>query len=134
MCPLADDFRKANGFTNEPIYERLVYDFSKDGGAIDIFDLLQVNESMVIEEAWINVKTAVTSAGAPTVEAGVKGGDTDAILPATLKGALLLSTTIDSASASKRLRLAKDAILALQIKVAVLTAGVIEINVILRRF
>lgn len=134
MCPEVDDFREANAFTNDLLFLRKTYDFDKDGGLQVVFDLLKMNAAMVLEQAYINVKTAVESGGAPTVEVGIKGGDTDAILAATLKGALLINTTIDGAAASKRLRIAKDAIIALEIKIADLTAGKIEVVLALRKF
>lgn len=132
MCPEADDFRNVNAFSNEALLVRKVYDFSKDGGAISVIDLLKANVDLVIEESYVNVKAAVTSAGAPTLEVGIKGGDTDAIMVATVKANLLVDTTIDGAAASKRLRLLKDEIVALEIKVAILTAGIIEVVLVLR--
>jgi len=134
MCPEAEDFREMNAFSNDLIFIRRTYDFDKDGGAISVIDLMKANDAMVLEQAYVSVKTAVTSAGAPTVEVGIKGGDTDAILPATVKAGLLINTTIDGAAASKRLRVAKDAVIALEIKVAPLTAGKIEVVLALRKF
>ena len=134
MCPEAEDFREANAFTNDLLFLRKTYDFDKDGGAISVIDLLKLNSPMVLEQAYVSVKAAPTSGGAATVEVGVKGGDTDAILPATVLGSLLINTTTDGAAASKRLRLAKDSVIALEIKAFALTAGKIEVVLALRKF
>lgn len=134
MCPEAEDFREMNAFSNDLVFIRRTYDFDKDGGAISVIDLLKAKDAMVLEQAYVSIKTGVESPGAVTVEVGIKGGDTDAILPATVKANLLANTTIDGASASKRLRIAKDAIIALEIKVDTITAGKIEVVLAMRKF
>lgn len=134
MCPEVDDYREVNAFHNESLLVRKVYDFTKDGGSIAVFDLMKMNAAMVIEESYVNVKVAVLSGGAPTVQIGIKGGDTDALMVATVKANLLINTTIDGAAASKRLYVAKDAVISLEVKVAALTAGKIELVLVIRPF
>lgn len=134
MVPEADSFREIAAFSNDDLYVRKIYDFSKDGGAISVIDLVKANQNMVIQDAWINVKEDVESGGAPTVEIGIKGGDTDAIMAATLKGALTNNKTIEGAAASKKLFVAKDAVISAEIKIATLTAGKIELNLVMRKF
>ena len=132
--PQADDYRETNAFHNDALYVEREYDFSKDGGAQEVIDLLKVNAAMVIEEVYVKVVDAVLSGGSATVEIGVKGGDTDAIMAATGPGGLTAGLVIDGASASKRLKLAADAEISMEIKVADLTAGKIKVSMVLRPF
>ncbi len=99
-----------------------------------VLDLMDVKQDIVIHQALTKVKTAFTSGGAVTVEIGVKAGDTDAILPATLKGALLAPIVIDGDAASERLRVPKGSVLAMEIKVDTVTAGKLELEIAFTKF
>ena len=125
--PTAYNHIKIGAFSNQ--WERVVmrYDFAKDGGAVGVINLAQVKEAMVLHLADTKVKTAVVSGGAATVEIGVAGGPTAAVLPATLQAGLTAPKSIAGDAASRALYLAADSQLALEIKVAALTAGVIEV-------
>jgi hypothetical protein len=132
---VAKAYVKQGVFSND--WERVVlrYDFDKDGGAVGVIDLMEAKgEALVLHLADVKVKTAVVSGGAATVEIGVKGGDTDAILPASLQAALTAPKSIAGDAASRALYLASGAILALEIKVAALTAGVIEVECYFSKF
>lgn len=128
------DHKKVDVFSNEVYMVKGVYDFAKDGGAIAVYDLFTANEAIVIHQAFTKVKTAVTSGGAATVEIGIKAGDTDALLAATAPAGLLINTVLDGAAASERLLVAADAIIALEVKVAALTAGKIEVCLVVSKF
>lgn len=135
MCPEADSYKEINAFSNDDALVRKVFDFSKDGGAIGVYDLCKVNRAMVLEECYVNVYEAFTDVGGTaTAEVGVKGGDTDAILPATDKTGLLVDTTIDGDAAGKRLRLEKDDVLSLEIKTEAFTGGKLEVVMVMRPF
>lgn len=131
---VAKDYKYVNAFSNELDVVEAVYDFSKDGGAVSVIDLMEMKEAMQIMNASVQVLAAVVSGGAATVEIGVKGGDTDAILPATLQAALPINTGFDCAAAGKGLYVASGGIISLEIKVAELTAGKIKVVLYGKKF
>lgn len=130
----AKDKKMVDTFAKEMVLVKAVYDFAKDGGAVGVVDLMETSEATVLHRAWVNVKTAVVSGGAATVEIGVAGGDTDAVLPAQLQAALTAPKTFDGDAASKGLYLASGAKLSAEIKVAALTAGKIELCALVSKF
>ncbi|RTL05193.1 hypothetical protein EKK58_08575 [Candidatus Dependentiae bacterium] len=112
-------------FSNGTSHVEIEYDFAKDGGATGVLDLIKVKEAMVLEQAYVKVKTTCTSGGSATVIIGVNGGDTDAILDAT-SGAvanLTAGAVLPGETASVHLKLAADAVIGMTIGTAALTAG-----------
>ena len=113
---------------------KAVYDFSTDAGAVSVIDLLELKEAMVIHGGIIKVKTAGTSGGLATVEIGIKAGDTDAVLAATAVASLTANAIFPNAAASTALYVASASIISMEIKVAALTAGKIEIELQMSKF
>lgn len=127
---------KQNGalWSNDMEVVKMVYDFSVDAGAVGTYELYEAKEAMIIVESMVKVKTAVVSGGAATVEIGILSGDTDAILAASLQAALTAPQVIDGAAASKRLYVASGSKIALEVKVAALTAGKIEVELLMAKY
>lgn len=114
----------------------VVYDFSVDGGATGSLNLFKAKEAMVVESCYAKVKTAGQSLGSATVEFGIAGGDTDALITATV-GALANLTagaTLQQASTAPALKLAADDAIAIKISAAALTAGKIVLVLKLAQF
>ena len=116
-------------FSNESGYERMSYKFSDDGGAISVINLGECKQDIIISQAYVGVKKAFTDAGGTgTVEIGIAGGDTDAIMPATLVSGLGADTVIDGDAASERLRVPSGSNLAMEIKVEAMTDGELDLH------
>ena len=125
--PSVVDVKEIGGeFKNDEYTLRVVYDFSKDAGAIGTIDLFEAKSDIVLTGFHAVVKTAVTSAGAATVEAGYTG-DTDGLMTAKLQAALTANTVVpeDGAFAGAR-RIAAGDKITQTIAVAALTAGRVE--------
>lgn len=75
------------------------YDYSVDGGTIGTKILKDINASAkninnaIVLRGWVEVLTAVTSAGAPTVSVGTTA-DVDGFRTATLKGSLTIGAIL----------------------------------------
>lgn len=123
MAELLDNPGKEYTFAMERSRVEITYDFPDDGGVIGVLDMLTIGEKLLVERCYIKGKAAVTSSGDPTIEVGVKGGDTDALIPATLKGAMGIDSVVKEASIADGLVLQENDVLAMEIKVAALTAG-----------
>lgn len=104
----------------------VVYDFAADAGAVGVLDLVQFQEAVIITDMWAQVLTACTSGGSATLDVGVVGADTDAFQAATAVAALTLNSTHSSAAAGADEYIAADGKIAMEIKVAALTAGKIK--------
>lgn len=130
----AKDKKLVSAFTGHMEQIEAVYDFAKDGGAIGVIDLIEMKHAAIIHSASVKVLTSVTSAGAATVEMGVAGGDTDAILPAQLQAALVAPKGFDSDAAGKGLYVASGGKVAAEIKVAALTAGKLSVVLFVSKF
>jgi len=108
---------------------RSVYDFSVDGGATGTYDLMEASADIVVTKVHAYVRTAVTSAGAATVEIGYTG-DTDAIVTAKLQAALTIGAHLpEDGAATESFKIASGNKISLTIAVAALTAGKIEVMV-----
>lgn len=70
------------GFGNAPELYRFTYDFAKDAGAQGALTIMTAGSALVLLNAWVTVKTAVTSGGSATVIWGTNG-DTDKFLTTT---------------------------------------------------
>jgi hypothetical protein len=125
--PLVVDSKEVGGeFKNDEYTLRVIYDFSKDAGAIGTIDLFEAKSDIVLTGFHAVVKGAVTSAGAATVEAGYTGA-TNGLLTAKLQAALTANAVLpkDGAAAAARRIPAGDKITQ-TIAVAALTAGRVE--------
>ncbi len=128
----ADKKSIGDPFENALQVMRMVYDFSEDGGAnADQYILGDVAGDSVIMEAYTDVKTSFAGATA-TVQVGVTG-DLDAILPDTAVASLTAGTLTDGDAASKRAALAAGDQILLNISTADLTAGKIEVVLVLAK-
>lgn len=74
--------------SNEERIVRVTYDFAEDGGAIGDLGLITANGELMITKFAMFVETAVTSAGAATMDAGVTGA-TDQFLNGVAKATLV---------------------------------------------
>lgn len=106
------------------------YDFANDGGLVGSLDLIKVKEGMVVELAYLKVKTAATSGGAATVAVGVSAGA--GIVAATAVASLTTGAVI--VPAAQPTKLAADAVVQLTIGTAALTAGKIVVVLKLAQF
>lgn len=75
-------------------YARALYDFAVDGGAVSAITLRgdTIPSGAIVVDSFVEVDTAVTSGGAPTVSLGVETA-ADLRAAATLATAPALSTT-----------------------------------------
>jgi len=114
-----------------------LFDFSKDGGAFGAgneIDLFKFAAGTIIHDMWLEVETAVESAGLATMEVGVTGGDTDAFMLSEAKANLVagflsedagkgVSLLDQTAKSGKKYKASAEVIASLLIGVADLTAG-----------
>jgi len=128
---------------NEKQLAKFEYDFAVDGGAIGSIPL-RANVSslaagMVITDMYVYVESALTSGGSATVTLGntdvdgfmadifaLAGSDNAVVRAGEVAGALLWDDTNDHALAY---RVSSDAVLALQVGTAALTAGKLQVYV-----
>lgn len=121
-------------FRNQKVIERVVYDFSVDGGATGALDLFTAGSDIVITNAYAYVKTACTSGGSATVIWGVTG-TTNAFATTTtgavanltanaVLGAVVTEGTPNTFAVPRRL--ASGSKVLMTIGTAALTAGKIE--------
>lgn len=134
MADLAKNPGGQAAWSNQIRRVEVEYDFAEDLGGIAILDVLTFDEKVVIEGYHLKVDTAVTSAGAPTIEVGIKGGDTDALMAATVKANLAIGVTVKQAATADKLVVASGAVIALETKVAVLTAGKFRMVILYSQF
>lgn len=112
-------------FKNEVKLERVVYDFSADGGAVGALDLFTAGSDIVIKAAHAYVKTACTSGGSATVAYGITGSTT-AFVDATAGAVANLTANAVLGAAEPPVRLASGSKVLMTIGTAALTAGKIE--------
>lgn len=129
------DKKNMKTFSNEVAMTKAVYSLAAgDSGAVGVIDLMEAKEAIMIHRAYVKVETTFTSGGSATLEVGVKGGDTDAVLAATAVASLTAPSTFPGAAASEGLYLASGGILSAEIKVAAMTAGKLELVVEFSKF
>jgi hypothetical protein len=121
------------GFANDPEVVRVRYEFGYDGGAVGVLNLLTASGAMIIKDFHAVVKTACTSGGSAVVDVGVVGGDTDALLDGVAVASLTLNSVhsdplVEGTPNTKSvpMYLADGGVIAMEIKTAALTAGIIE--------
>lgn len=121
-------------FRNQKVVERVVYDFSVDGGATGALDIFTAGADVVLTGFFAYVKTACTSGGAATVALGVTGSTS--LFTSTTGGAVAnltanavlqpLFTEAAPNTYSMPRRLASGDKVLMTIGTAALTAGKIE--------
>jgi hypothetical protein len=104
---------------------RITYDYSVDGGSVGALDIFKAKEKCVVKLAEMYVKTACTSGGSATVSVG-KTGDLAGMVAATAVASLTADAVILGAALDASHVLAADDIVKMDIAVAALTAGKIE--------
>jgi hypothetical protein len=120
-------------FSNEVVYERVRYDFSVDAGASGVLNLITATDQMALVYFHAVVKTACTSGGSMTLDVGLVTTDTNRFMASVAVASLAVNTLhvpplvegTPNAILSPSIIL-DAAVIAMEIKTADLTAGVIE--------
>lgn len=120
------DYKLMKTWGAAPERVTIEYDFAKDGGAVAALDLLKVKEASIVEMAYMKVKTTCTSAGSATVSIGATS-DVAGMVAATAVASLTAGAVIYGAALDASHKLAADAVIQMDIAVAALTAGKIEV-------
>ena len=117
-------------FANEIVVKRCVYDVAVDGGAeTDTFTVAEMDDDMVLLDAYTNITTAFTSGGSATAIIGVTG-DTDAILASTAVASMTAGIKPGAAACEGILLAAGDKVL-VTVGTAAMTAGKLEVVLLL---
>ena len=106
------------------------YDFAKHGGAVGAITVgpKLLPKGAIISDGLIHVKTAVTSAGAATLQ--IKAVGADDILASTAKASLTLNAILDTVcdgTAANMIRCTAYTQLTFTVGTAALTAGVVAV-------
>lgn len=120
------DYKQIKSWGAAPERLTIEYDFAKDAGAVAALDLFKAKEACVVEMAYMKVKTTCTSGGSATVSVG-KSGDVAGMVAATAVASLTAGAIIPGAAIDASHKLAADDVVQLDIAVAALTAGKIEV-------
>jgi hypothetical protein len=120
-------------FDNDSTIVRAIYDFSVDGGAIGALDVFTATQDVVILGIYANVKAAVTSGGATTVAVGIDA-DPDTLIDETLKAAMGTGVMVSPILAALPIKLASGAKVKINIADFTVTAGKIEIVMLIAKF
>lgn len=112
-------------FSNARTLVEVEYDFANDDGAVEVKDLLKAKDDLVITDFYIKGKTTFDSAAdGASIDVGIKGGDTDALVDGVVEADVAEDAVVyDGTNQIKPLKLAKDAIIAMEILGEALTAG-----------
>lgn len=125
-------------FSKSEEFERVVYDFAKDGGATSTLTLYTAAADLIVTHFHMYVKTACTSGGSATVSVGVNGAATafvtvaqGAVASLTLgaffqANVVLTEGTPNTAVFPLPRKLASGGTITMTIGTAALTAGVLE--------
>jgi hypothetical protein len=113
-------------FPNNLVIQRAVYDFAKDGGAIGALDVFEATQDCVILSAYAVVKTTCTSADAATVSLGIDAGAT-ALFGATAVASLTAGALVPQTAAATPIKLVTGSKVKINIAAFALTAGKIEV-------
>lgn len=128
---------KSHGTVNLPdeghVVEKLVYDFSKDGGAAGALTLFTAGCDMVLIKAIAKVQTACTSGGSATVAVCSNGAGAEYIAQ-TAVASLTGNAVIAGVPSAGGVYIASGTTIDMLIETAALTAGKIEFEFILSKF
>lgn len=114
---------------------KMVYDFSVDGGAVSFLQGCQAGQQLVVNKAYMKVQTTCTSGGSATVSVGQTGG-VASLVAATAVASLTAGAVIAGVAATGAggIKIAAADYLGLDIAVAALTAGKIEVVLVCDKF
>lgn len=124
MAVLDNKKNVSGGFGNSEELVRVVFDFDVDGGAIADYDVLEADGKCVVELAFMDVKTAVTSGGSLVLDLGKGAGGTD-----FLSNKAVAALTLDSIHKSDNpaaVELADGEKIVMGLEAAAATAGKLE--------
>lgn len=121
---LADKKTDGGGFSNQSELVRVIYDFAVDGGTVKDYDMFEASNTCVIELAYANVITAVTSGGSLLMDVGKGDGGVE-IFDDKAVAALTLDS-IHKADDPVALELAAGEKIVMGIEGAAATAGKVE--------
>lgn len=124
MAVLDDKKTLQGGFSNAGEYVRVVYDFDEDGGSVDDYELIEAQGDMVVELAYADVQTAVTSGGSLVMDLGKGAGGTEFFSDKAV--AALTLDSLHKADAEAAVELASGEKIIMGIETAAATAGKIE--------
>lgn len=128
---------KSHGTVNLPdeghVVEKVVYDFSKDGGAQGALTLFTAGCNMVLIKAIAKVQTACTSGGSATVALCSDGAGAE-YMAATAVASLTGNAIIAGVPTGGGVYIASGTTIDMLIATADLTAGKIEFELILSKF
>ena len=110
------------------------YDFAKDAGAQAVLDLLLISEATVLVGFYAMVETQFESLGAPAVDVGIKGGDTNLLMADVAKATFAPGAVLNQATVGEAYKLAAGAILSMENKTADITAGKVKFVFLLAKF
>lgn len=123
MTSVVDTKVVGSSFSNQVDLIRAVYDFDADGGSLGDLTLLTSDGGCVVKLKYMRVVTAVTSAGALTLDLGKASGAE--LLSAVGKAALVVDL-IHLPSAPAAVELTDGEVVAMGIIAAAATAGKME--------
>ena len=123
MAAVKDVKTNGAGFSNVKGLVRVVYDFSKDAGAVGSLDLLVADSTCLVSLVHAAVKTAVTGA-AMTLSCGKAAGGVEFMSAVAVASLTLNSLHVDATPAP--LRLVAGEKIDMTIGTAVATAGKVE--------
>lgn len=109
------------------------YDFANDGGAVGALNLGVAGMKMVVHKCIMKVQTTCTSGGSATVSVG-KTGTVAAFAAATAVASLAGDAIIAGVPTGGGVLLGDGDAVLIDIAVAALTAGKIEIELIVSKF
>lgn len=124
MAVLKDKVTTGPGFTNAVEVVRVVYDFTKDGGAVADYDVLEADAACVVSLKHMLVKTAATSGGAMVLDLGKGAGGTEFFSDKAV--AALTLNSVHMPSAPVGVYLADGEKIVLGIEAFAATAGKLE--------
>lgn len=112
---------------------KIEYDFANDTGAVAFYNGFQAKQKMVLHKAIMKVHTACTSGGLATVSVG-KTGAVAGFVAATAVASLTADAIIAGVPSAGGVIIAADDYVGLDIAVAALTAGKIEVELFVTKF
>jgi len=115
------------------VVEKIVYDYSKDGGATGALTLFTAGCNMVVHKVIAKVQTACTSGGSATVALCTNGAGAE-FMAATAVASLTSNAVIDGVPSAGAVYVASGTTVDVLIGTAALTAGKIEFELVLSKF
>lgn len=127
------DKKNVNVFSNELGMTKVVYNFAVDAGATGALNLFEAKEDLVIHSAKVKVLTTFTSGGSATLIVG-QTGDTDSILASTAVASLVAGLVKHVDAAALNLKMTSGDFVLMTIGTAAMTAGKMEVELVVSKF